>query len=368
MFWPSFQIASGRDNPTRATTMLTTSQTTPIDITAHRRTSEKPVFAHDSLREALDTVLEDPAVATIFAIDAGKNRSYRVTLQDGTVLFLKVGTRFPDRFPAEPRTMEILRRSMSLPIPEVHATGEQPLKYPFSVYEFVDGTDMNRVSDLPLTTAERLCREAGRNLCALHRMTFPEFGEVGVEDGSLSVIEPRSFNATLHGSTDRQLSELRETVFADRCDAIEARGAELIEGINFDRISPALVHGDYRFENLCVDPTGEQVTAAILDWELPTAADPLWDAVMARALLADGYGLDPETSDVLSTAFWDGYGEDFAGTTRRTCYELLARVRLARHVEAEMVEESEAAVDRRIREHEAAFDALLATSSEEVGE
>ena len=326
------------------------------------------MFAHDPLREALDTVLEDPAVATIAVIDAGKNHSYRVTLQDGTALFLKVGTRFPERFPAEPRTMELLRRSTSLPIPQVHATGERPLGYPFAVYEFVDGADVDRVSDLPATTAERLCREAGRNLRALHRTTFPEFGRVGVENGSLSVTEPRPFSATLRDSLDRQLSELRETVFADRCDALEAQGTELIEAIDFERISPAVVHGDYRLENLSVDPGGEEVTAAVLDWELPTAADPLWDAVMARALLADGYRLDPEASAVLSSAFWSGYGEDFAGTTRRACYELLARVRLARHVEAEMVGESEAAVDRRIREHEAAFDTVLATPPEEVSE
>lgn len=325
------------------------------------------MFAHDSLREALDTVLAAPAVATITSIDAGKNHSYRVTLQDGTTLFLKVGTRFPERFPAEPRAMDILRGSTSLPIPQVHATGEQPLGYPFAVYEFVDGADVGRVSDLPATAAERLCREAGRNLRALHRTTFAEFGSVGVENGSLSVTEPRSFASTLRDSLDRQLSELRETVFADRCDTLEARGIELIEAIDFDRMAPALVHGDYRLENLRVDPGGEQVTVAVLDWELPTAADPLWDAVMARALLADGYGLDLETSDLLSSAFWSGYGEEFAGTTRRACYELLARVRLARHVDAEMDGKSEAAVDRRIMQHEAAFDSVLA-SAREVGE
>lgn len=318
------------------------------------------MFEDSAIREAVHTVLEDEAhVSTISSIDAGKNHSYRISLRDGTNLLLKVGTRFPETFPREPKTMEVLRRKTELPVPRVYATGKAPLGYPYAVYEFINDSGEKWLRDLSPETAEQLCREAGSNLRSLHQITFPRFGKVGVEETGLTVVETVSYEDLLRQSLERQLTELQDTRFAEHCQPLRDLGKELIDLIDFGCIRSALVHGDYRVENLCIDPTGEQVTAAVLDWELPTAADPLWDAVMAQALLADGYGINHERRHTLRSAFWQAYGEIPDGTPRITCYELLARIRLARHLTTEMQEESDTAVSVRTREHNEAFDQLL---------
>ena len=303
------------------------------------------------------------SVTTISGIEPGTNHSYRITLQNESNLFLKVGTRFPDAFPAEPKTMELLRWETELPVPRVHATGKAPLGYPFAVYEFISDADAESVRDFSPATAERLCREAGSHLSALHQISFPRCGRVGVEKERLTVVEPVPYRDMLQQSLERQLTELCDTPFAERCQPLRELGHRLLDRIDFAGVQPALVHGDYRLDNLCIDPAGDPVTVAVLDWELPTAADPLWDAVMAQALLTEGYGIDSETRRSLRTAFWKGYGESTDESARRQCYELLARIRLARHLPTEMRAEPGTARTARICEHNNAFDDLLEGAS-----
>lgn len=318
------------------------------------------MFEHSAIREAIQTVHEaDVHVTNICSIDAGKNESYRISLEDGSNLFLKVGTRFPEAFPREPKTTEVLRQKTELPIPRVHATSETPLEYPFAVYEFVNDRGEKRIRDLSPATAEQLCHEAGSYLRSLHQITFQRSGKVGFEGPDFTVIEALPYEDMLQQSLERQITELQDTRFAEHCRSLRECGNKLVDRIDFGEIRPALVHGDHRLENLCIDPTNNHVTVAVLDWELPTAADPLWDALMAQALLADGYGINRERRHALRSAFWQAYGETPSETPRIKFYELLARIRLARHLSLEMQGESDTAVEDRPREHNNAFDQLL---------
>lgn len=316
------------------------------------------MFTNDAIRTAIERTGDSP-VATIQRVDAGQNHSYVVALADGSVRFLKVGTRFPDAFPAEPRTMTAVRRETDVPVPRVCATGRDPLGYPFAVYEHVPDAGYDWVRDLPETTARRLCREAGGHLASLHRWEFHSFGRVGPQDGGLGVVESRPYREMLAGSLDRQLDQLRAGRFADLCPALDEHGHRVLDAVDDDQISPALVHGDYRLDNLCLDPGADTVVAAVLDWELPTAADPLWDALMSLSLLTDGYGIAPALRRSLRVAFWGGYGNRPPCSPRWHCYELLARMRLARHLSTEMDGHPRPAIKERAGEHREAFDTLL---------
>lgn len=336
------------------------------------------MFTDTAVREAVADARDAP-VATVRPVEPGNNHAYRVTFDDGETVFLKVGTRFPDAFATEPETVACLADATTIPVPELFATGTEPLGYPFAVYEYVDGAGVDWVGALPEATAADLCREAGEHLAALHEITFAEFGRLGVvpdasADGvtdtpdvdgrcGLAVVDSRPFEQSLGRSLDRQLEDLSETPFEGRRSALAAAGEPLLDGLDFDDVDPALVHGDYRLDNLSIAPGADRVTAAVLDWELPTAADPLWDAVMAETLLTTGHRTDHATGAALRTAFRSGYGGYPDAPTRLRLYELLGRIRLARHLDVEMAGEPACARAARVDDHHAAFDRLLAGGS-----
>lgn len=56
----------------------------------------------------------------------------------------------------------------------------------------------------------------------------------------------------------------------------------------------ALVHNDYKFDNLVLDPAHHARVVAVLDWEMATVADPLMD--LGTTL---GYWVDPEDAPAL---------------------------------------------------------------------
>ncbi|WP_277555040.1 phosphotransferase family protein [Halobaculum limi] len=336
------------------------------------------MFTDTAIRDAVADVRDAPVV-TVTPVEPGNNHTYRVAFGDGQRAFLKVGTRFSEASAAEPATVRLVDRATPIPVPSVWKTGTEPLGYPFAVYEYVDGAAIDWVGALPEATAADLCREAGEHLAALHDSTFPQFGRLGVApDASadevtdtpdsagpsrLAVVDPRSFEESLGRSLDRQLGELSETPFADRRSALATAGERLLDDIDIGGVDPALVHGDYRLDNLRVDLDAERVTAAVLDWELPTAADPLWDAVMAETLLTTGHRTDPAMGAALRSAFRSGYGGYPDAPARLRLYELLGRIRLARHLDVEMASESASARAARVADHHAAFDRLLAGGS-----
>ncbi|MFC7096386.1 phosphotransferase family protein [Halobaculum marinum] len=327
------------------------------------------MFARSALVDAVERVVST-TVTVVDPIRDGKNHSYRVAGVDGDEFFLKVGTRFPDAFPAEPAAVDLVRARTDVPLPTVRGTGRDPLGVPYAVFDYVPGVDADGVASLPDRAARRLCREAGEHLAAIHRIRFDAVGGLGVVDGAVAVTRERDYRTLLGASLERQVEDLRGSRFADVCDRVAEAGAALVDDLDLSGVSPALVHGDYRLDNLRVDPTADRVTVAVVDWELPSTADPLWDAVMALALLTEGHDLSPTRRRTLRAAFRDGYEHDGSETEsagafptdaadRLLAYELLARARLMRHLDAELPEASERVRDARAREHRALLDDLL---------
>ncbi|MCA9709002.1 MAG: phosphotransferase family protein [Myxococcales bacterium] len=58
---------------------------------------------------------------------------------------------------------------------------------------------------------------------------------------------------------------------------IEHLGAWLRDHMPPDGLAPALVHNDYKFDNVMLDPADPTRIVAVLDWELCTVGDPLMD-------------------------------------------------------------------------------------------
>lgn len=327
------------------------------------------MFARTLIEQTVEEAA-DVTVSTVTPIEAGQNHSYRLGRADAEDLFLKVRTRFPGASAAEAEVIEVVRRETAIPLPTVLARGEDPLGYPYVLFEYVDDAGPDWVRDLPPGAAHRVCREAGRNLADLHRLTLDASGRVDAGHGSLRVIEPQPYRELLRQSLDRQLDLLSDSPFADRRENLRDLGRSLVDDAGVDAIEPALLHGDYRMDNLRLDPelAAEPVTQAVLDWEFPSAGDPLWDVVMTLTVLADGYGIPPDRRRTCWGAFWDGYGDiragDIqAGDARWRCYELLARLRIARHLDTEVAGLPDSARETRIEEHHAVLDDLLSGRS-----
>jgi aminoglycoside phosphotransferase (APT) family kinase protein len=184
---------------------------------------------------------------------------------------------------------------------------EAVLGAPFYLMEKVDGTvyrSAAQTAALTGTERARIARAMVETLAALHRVDPAVVGlaDFGRPDGFLDR-QVRRWGKQLAASRSRELPGI------DRL-------AEGLAGSVPASPAPAVVHGDYRLDNLLVR---DGAVAAVLDWEMSTLGDPLtdlglllvyWDhagdiaaGVGARhgfpagTTLAQWYGVDPATLD-----------------------------------------------------------------------
>lgn len=112
---------------------------------------------------------------------------------------------------------------------------------------------------------EEVCRTFIKNLADLHLL---DYKAAGLED----LGRPNGYNL-------RQVEGWTKRYFAAKThewDALE----EAIKWLN-DNIpteaGTSLIHNDYKFDNLMLDPEDLRRIAAVLDWEMVTVGDPLMD-------------------------------------------------------------------------------------------
>ena len=111
----------------------------------------------------------------------------------------------------------------------------------------------------------RVCASFIENLAALHALDYKEIGlgELGKPEGyarrQVEGWTRRYFNA----KTDEH-AELEE--------AIEWLNAKIPEST-----SAALIHNDYKFDNVMLNPENLTEILAVLDWEMTTIGEPLMD-------------------------------------------------------------------------------------------
>ena len=171
-----------------------------------------------------------------------------------------------------------------VPVPRTYGLCEDldVIGAPFFVMDFVEGTPFRHDFDLAPLGPDYALAVSTRMvevLAHLHSVD-PEaigLGDFGRAEGFLAR-QVRRWTKQLHASHSRDLT-----------------GADELAALLADRVpaesSVAIVHGDFRLDNLLVGDDGE--VRAVLDWEMATIGDPITDlalllAYQRMARLGDG--------------------------------------------------------------------------------
>ncbi|MEL7939991.1 phosphotransferase family protein [Pseudomonas delhiensis] len=152
----------------------------------------------------------------------------------------------------------------------VHCTDESVIGAEFYVMERVNGIILR--ADLPpeLTLDEQqantLCKNFIDRFVELHNVDYQAcgLGDLGKPEGYVQ--------RQIEGWSDRY-----EKALTPDAPSWEAVKAWLREKMPADHPKPGIVHNDYRFDNVILDPKDPMRIIGVLDWELTTIGDPLMD-------------------------------------------------------------------------------------------
>ncbi len=170
----------------------------------------------------------------------------------------------------EYRVMSALRDT-EVPVPRMYALcqDEEPLGAPFYVMERVSGTPYRYAKDLAGFGPARTRALSSAMVGTLAELHAVDPAAVGLTDFG----RPQGF-------LDRQVHRWRKQLDASHSRELPA-AEELFERLAArvpEESAFAIVHGDYRLDNLLVD-AGDRITA-VLDWEMATLGDPLTDLAL----------------------------------------------------------------------------------------
>jgi aminoglycoside phosphotransferase (APT) family kinase protein len=154
---------------------------------------------------------------------------------------------------------------------------------PFYVMERVRGVVLRHQKaperiDLPPERMRAISEAAVDGLAELHAVDYPEagLGDFGRPEGYVA----------------RQVNGWAERWKNARTDDVPDvdRAAAWLAGFELSETGgTALVHNDYKYDNLVLDPGDLTRVVAVLDWEMATVGDPLMD--LGTSL---GYWIDPD--------------------------------------------------------------------------
>ncbi len=238
----------------------------------------------------------------------------------------------PRAFRPEPYLMEAVGRRTEIPVPAVvGAVDDHPdLPAPFYLMERCDGEVREGAArDLPAAAIERLARDAGRYLAALHALgDFEEFGRVLLgrdarREGRASglTVPDRDSPAgervltTDDSATDSWRERVEEVVastrgefhdrFADLESDLRAAVDSRLDALDGD-FDPVLGDDDYRLGNLLIDfETGE--TRAVLDWGNSSTLEVQYNLVLAEQYLCDWARHGDPRRERVRAALREGY-------------------------------------------------------------
>jgi aminoglycoside phosphotransferase (APT) family kinase protein len=176
-----------------------------------------------------------------------------------------------------------------VPVPRpLLLAGPDVIGAPFYLMTFAEGEvlrDRQQLERLDTTAATALADELVDVLTRLHRLEPQQvgLGDLGRPEGYLER-QLRRWGRQLESSHSRDLSELDR--LAERLAARIPVGR-----------SAAIVHGDYRLDNVVVDAVRGHIVA-VLDWEMATLGDPLTDLASTLVWWDGMRGLDSPVAAV----------------------------------------------------------------------
>jgi aminoglycoside phosphotransferase (APT) family kinase protein len=183
--------------------------------------------------------------------------------------------------------------SVYAPAPEVlfYCDDDSILGAPFYVMEPIRGIILRR--DLPANvdfsaeTARRLSESFIENLVRLHRVDCAAAGlsDLGRPDGYLER-QVRGWTERYYGSKTHDYPEV-EKIFAWMQAQMPPPGPT------------ALIHNDYKYDNVVLDPRDITKIAGVLDWEMCTIGDALSDLGTTSA-----YWIDSTDTDEMQQNRW----------------------------------------------------------------
>ncbi len=175
-----------------------------------------------------------------------------------------------------------------VPRPLVYCEDESVIGAPFYVMERVGGVILRarppKGLDLTPDVMRRLSEALVDNLVELHQVDYSAagLGDLGRPEGYVR----RQVEGWTQRYTNAQTDEIRE---------MEQAARWMVEHMP-PETGAALIHNDYKYDNLLLDPHDLTRIVAVLDWEMATIGDPLMD--LGTAL---GYWVDADDPDELKT-------------------------------------------------------------------
>lgn len=179
------------------------------------------------------------------------------------------------------------------PAPQVllYCDDESVLGAPFYVMEPISGIILRRdpPAGLEFTrdTARKVCESLIDNLARLHSIDYAAIGlgDFGKPAGYVER-QVHGWIERYHGSRTHDFPEV-----------------EKLSGWMQQRLpvsgNPALIHNDYKFDNVVLDPGDLSKIIGVLDWEMSTIGDPLSDLGTTLA-----YWVDAPDPDELQKLRW----------------------------------------------------------------